>query len=271
MTASSWAWVYKYGMRGSLSGTEDARRKWFGIEAIKAALVELGHVDINLDTGQFGGKTRTAVKDFQQQETDAGHAIGGVDGVVGKKTANALFRNLYEITQNLRGVPNNWLRAHCHWESGDDPGAELVNSDMSRDRGLTQSNDEHAGILLTDEQAFDPFTALEVRASSIATWERVFQRKTVEVLAPDGKQHTYDSWAMAVSAHRTPVGAKGLAAATSVVTAKRVQDGGTWTEAAAYYCWIVDLDYTEWDSGEVDEDGDPIMIEKSGGRSGWVG
>jgi len=251
MTASSWPWVYRYGMRGNLSGDEDARRKWFGIEAIKSTLVELGYVDIHLGTGQFGGLTRAAVKDVQKKETAAGNDVGPVDGIVGRRTANALFRGVYGAAETANGVPRQLLRAHCHWESGDDPGAELTNSDDSRDRGLTQANNLHDSELLSDEEAFDPEIAVPIRAASIASYAKVFAPNTIKVRDPAGNVETYDHWDIAVSAHRTPLGAKQLAAEPdgAVVEAKRVQDGGTWEQAAAYYCWVVN----------------------TGGRLGWVG
>jgi len=250
MTASSWPWVYKYGMRGNLEGPEDSRRKYFGIEAIKSTLVWLGYPSINLTTGQYGGATRNAIKDLQRKEQANG--IGPVDGITGRKTANALFRAIYNQAETDQGIPRQLLRAHCHWESGDDPGAELVNSDFSRDRGLTQANDRHDGTILTDEQAFDPISSVAFRAISIAKYAAVFNPNKINIQDPDGNVLEYDHWIIAVSAHRTPLGAKQLAAESdgTVVEAKRTQDGGTWEQAAAYYCW---------------------RIEHGGGRDGWVG
>ncbi len=251
MTASSWPWSYRVGMKGSLTGDEDARRKWYGIEAIKGELVDQGYgPDINLGTGQFGGRTRDAVMVLQQVEKPNG--IGAADGIVGRKTANALFRPVFRDAEKAEAIPRQLLRAHCHWESGDDPGAELVNSDFSRDRGLTQANDKHDGTILSDQQAFNPATAVPIRAHSIAHYYLSFAGHTVLIADPEGFTHEYDGWDIAVAAHRTPVGAKALAAEPkgAIVTAKRRQDGGTWEEAAAYYCW---------------------RLEFGGAMDGWVG
>lgn len=245
MSRSAWAWTYSRGLSGSLAlaDDEDARRRWYGIEAVKAQLVVLGWgSEINLGTGRFGGRAANAAKGFQDSVRLE------PDGKVGPLTANALFHALYARVEQDQGIPRQLLRAHCHWESADDPGAELVNSDGSRDRGLTQANDQHDGELLTDALAFDPGSAVPIRGRSIAGYARAFGDLAVAVLDPEGNQRAYDEWDVAVAAHRTPVGARELAVEEDVVQAMRRQDGGTWEQAAAYYCWKVN----------------------TGGRAGWV-
>lgn len=243
MTASSWPWVYKEGMSGNLDGGEDLRRKWFGIEAIKSTLKANGYGNedkINLGTGRFGGETTIAVKALQKELFPGDKKEW--DGVVGKKTANGLFHIVYAAAEQEAGVPRQLLRAHCHWESGDDPGAMLVNGDLSLDRGLTQSNNKHDSVLLPDSQAYDPAVAVPIRGHSIANYQRKFAGQSVQITDPDGNTRTYDDWDIAVSAHRTPLGAQQLAEEGDgdVVVAMRVQDGGTWEQAAAYYCWRIE-------------------------------
>lgn len=224
MSESAWKWgAYKEGM-----GLDtDDRRIRYACGAIKHRLVALGYGGgINLTGTYFGGKTTAAARAFQKSEGLV------VDGLVGPKTCNALWRGLIWANEvSLPHIPDDWLRAQIHWESADDPGAEFLNPDGSRDRGLIQSND--GSDALTDDEAYDP-------AASIPFLAR-FLREGAKRYA--GCQ--VDRWNLAVARWRTPVGADGWCDAPDTQPNK----DGTWPERAAYYVSRVDTD----------------------GRRGWIG
>jgi hypothetical protein len=236
---SSWAFgSYRKGM----GGPDAHYRESFATLAIKRELAALGATGLKLDSSYLGAAADRAIRDFQAREGLT------VDGAVGRQTANALFRAHLLDAEDVNGIPRHWLRAHCHWESGDDPGAELVNPDASRDRGLFQNNDQHESDPLSDAEAFDPAVSIPRRARGIAAWAAAHPRASCRI-DDAGTVRKFYRFAIGVSAHRTPVGAQDLADDPDVVEPKRQQDGGSWEEAAAYYILRVDHE----------------------GRVGWVG
>lgn len=225
MSESAWKWgAYRTGM----GKPSDDRRIIYACRAIKRELVYLGYKGIVLDHDLYGSGTRSAVKLFQK-------ANGlGEDGMVGKQTANALWRARIKSL----AIPRGWLRALTHWESGDDPGAEFVNTDGSADRGLCQLNSTRKP--LTEEEAFDPATALAFTAGYLRSSADSFDDGDCHPDAPG-------RWRLAVGSWRTPVGARDWCELGTVEPSN--DPDSTWAERAAFYAERVD----------------------TLGRQGWVG
>lgn len=211
MSETAWKWgAYSKGM-----GADDADpRQIYAVSAIKRELVYHGY-DLDLTTTRFGPRTTNAVKHFQASTGLT------VDGKVGSKTANALWKKRIDILEADNGIPNEWLRAQIHWESLDDPGAQLANPDGSVDRGLCQLNSVQKASI-SEEQAFDPAVSIEYLAD--------FQRAQ----ARNHQDCKVDKWKLAVGAWRTPVGADDWCD-KPMLEPKRIVDGGTWGEQAVYY------------------------------------
>lgn len=216
MSESAWKWgPYRKGM----GADDDDRRIIYAVKAIKKELVYVGAEGadkMNMNTSLFGGAVNRAVKAFQ--ETNGLVA----DGKVGPATANALWRSRIGFMQRKRLMPRNWLRAQVRWESADDPGAQFVNPDGSVDRGLCQLNSVHKP--LTDDEAFDPETALRFLAEHL-------ERNAAEFADCD-----VDQWRLAVGSWRTPVGAQEWCEDPTLMP----DQDGTWGQKAAFYVERVD-------------------------------
>jgi hypothetical protein len=206
------AWAFGPYRRGQGDEGDDPRLL-YAVGAIKRELVYIGY-DLDLTSQRFGPKTGEAVKAFQ---TENGLTA---DGMVGSKTANALWRRRITETEASLGIPQDWLRAQIHWESLDDPGAQLTNPDGSRDRGLCQLN---SGNHPDDTDAFDP------------AWSIPFLGRFQAANAKDHRDCKVNKWKLAVASWRTPVGADEWCDQPDLEP-KTVADGGTWGQQAAYYC-----------------------------------
>jgi hypothetical protein len=219
---SAWAFgAYREGM----GGKNAHRRERHACYAIKKELAYVyeGELEINLSNTRFGGSTTHAVKRFQK-DNDLTR-----DGLVGRMTANALWRMRIEELQTIEQVPDNWLRAQVHWESADDPAAEFVNTDGTADRGLCQLNSTRKP--LSEDEAFDPATALEFLANHLATWAANTRDCT------DGAP---SEWHLAVGSWRTPVGARDWCMLGAVEPSN--DPTASWAAKAAYYVSRVDRD-----------------------------
>jgi putative peptidoglycan binding protein len=208
---SAWAWgAYRRGM-----GVEtDDPRIIAACKAIKAELAYLGY-ELDLETTRFGPKTYTAVKNLQE--------VYGltVDGMVGAKTANALWEGRISEVQDTYEIPKDWLRAQIHWESLDDPGAWLVNEDGSIDRGLIQINSKNVP---DHDVAQDP------------AWAINFLGVFLETKAKHYRDCEVNRYKLAVGSWRTPVGAEEWCDNPDIVPSP---DEG-WGEQAAFYVDRVD-------------------------------
>lgn len=213
---SSWAWgAYRAGMGGS----DAPMRQIHACRAIKQELHYLGLGEkLDLSTSKFGKATRKAVKDFQAQFPLV------VDGLVGRKTANALWSHRISELQEALGIEDSWLRAQVHWESGDDPGAELINTDGTADRGLCQLNSTRKP--LTEDQAFDPASSIPYLADHLRDEKANYAGCDTPAIR------------LAVGAWRTPVGASEWCDDPNLTPDK----DGTWGQRAAYYVGRVDTD-----------------------------
>lgn len=213
--------------------TDDERIK-FAVRAIKRELVFVqapGADKIRLETPVFGPKVEAVVKKFQE-------ANGlPADGMVGKHTANALFRLRILELELERGIPRHWLRAQVHWESGDDPGAANVNSDGTVDRGLIQANSTRKPLTL--EGAYDPATALTFLADYHADMAKVFANCAIQPAT------------LSVASWRTPVGAQ-------IVCEKGLLDPDLVLPRE-------DPDYWGWVASRY------VKNVNTRGREGWIG
>ena len=63
------------------------------VRALQARLIELGWLDVEAPTGNYGNQTRDAVKAFQQEIHDHYDNTVGVDGIAGKATIGWLNRD----------------------------------------------------------------------------------------------------------------------------------------------------------------------------------
>lgn len=145
--SAAWSSFYRYGDTAPV-GTARA----YGIIAIKKELLFNGSTRaIVPELPAFGDAVRNAVKDFQRLNGQV------ADGVVGPKTAKALFRaRVYQIELEL-GVPDHLEMKKISLESAFDPGA--TGSIDPNDRGLCQINaPSHPDI--SDEEAFTPSFAI---------------------------------------------------------------------------------------------------------------
>lgn len=145
--SSAWAAYYQFGDTAPL-GTPRA----YGIIALKKELLYLGSTRAIVPTmPSFGDAVRNAVKDFQRS-----HGLTA-DGVVGPRTARAMFRTRIFQAELDRSVPDHLSFKQIDLESGFDPGA--TGSVDPKDRGLCQINfTAHPDI--TDDKAFDPSFAV---------------------------------------------------------------------------------------------------------------
>lgn len=232
---SAWAFgPYKKGM--GKPGSHYRER--VAVVAVKRELRRThGYDDINLLSTVFGSAADKAARDFQK--------LNGlkVDGLVGKKTANALWR---KRIGNL-GIPNGWLRALVHWESLDDPGAEFTNSDGSLDRGLVMLNSTRKPLSM--DEAFDPGEALDYAATYLS--QRAGDLVGCHEAAPS-------RWHLAVGSWRTPVGARDWCLLGEV----NPDPNGTWAQRAAHYVMKVDTaGRADWINPPQGVEGpDPIVI-----------
>ncbi len=200
-----------------MGGSDAPTRQIHACRAIKQELAYLGLGEkLDLSTSKFGKATRRAVKDFQ-----ASYPLT-VDGLVGRKTANALWSTRISTLQDRLEIEDSWLRAQVHWESGDDPGAELINTDGSADRGLCQLNSTRKP--LTEDEAFDPAQSIPYLAKHLRDMKDVHANCQVSPIR------------LAVGSWRTPVGAADWCDAPDTQPNK----DGTWAERAAYYVGRVD-------------------------------
>lgn len=222
--SSAWAFgAYRKGMGRS----ESHYRERFAVTAIKRELVTThGYTQINLGSTRFGSATDQATKAFQKKEGL------GVDGLVGKRTSNALFRDRIATL----AVPNGWLRALIHWESADDPGAEYTNPDGSLDRGLCMLNSTRKPLSV--DEAFDPEEAIGYTGRYLHS--RAAELDNCDADAPD-------KWTLAVGSWRTPVGARDWCQIGAVIPSK--DPTSSWAQRAAFY----------------------VSRVNTIGRQGWVG
>lgn len=126
------AWVQpkQYRMASPTQGKEPGRIN-YAIQSLQRALV-IHEFEPGATDGVYGSRTRTAVRAFQL-------AVGlQADGIVGPKTARALFRPFVEDAERKLSIPDHLLHGQVALESAYDPGAEGRVDD--RDRGLCQIN-----------------------------------------------------------------------------------------------------------------------------------
>jgi hypothetical protein len=203
----------------------DHYRIKYAVLAIKKELVYQGYSGIRVDTPVFGSGLNKAVRAFQG---DKGLVV---DGLVGQKTCNALWRKRILANQNSLHISGDWLRAQLHWESGDDPGAEYTNPDGSRDRGLVQLNSSKKPA--TDDEAFDPSYSIPFLGNFQKDGAAKYKNCTFQMAYPFP-----DEWKLAVGRWRTPVGADEWCHLPDTQPNK----DGTWAQKAAYYVSRVDTD-----------------------------
>lgn len=194
--------VYKMGMGRETSFLNTV------IRAIQSELLynntSPGPVD-----GIFGNRTAQAVKSVQSR---AGLAI---DGVVGPKTARALFDKRLRSEELRVAMPGPYLHGMLRWESAYDPGAIGPNG---IDLGLVQINLEaHPDI--TNLEALDPAFSLPYAANRMRSAYESFKSK------PD------IAWQCAIAQHNSPRKAKlwferGTAPDDQIATyVRRIQGG----------------------------------------------
>lgn len=146
---AAWTQYYKLGLKG---GNDPVG---WAILAIKAEVVYNGipQGGLEMSTPEYGTGTEKKVKEFQTK-------YGGleVDGIVGPKTAHALWMKRTKFTQVKYNIPGNILCKTKTLESQDDPAA--IGSVDPHDRGLMQINSvSHPTV--TDQMAFMPSFAIE--------------------------------------------------------------------------------------------------------------
>lgn len=141
--------------------------------------------------GNFSPIDREVIKYVQHRMGFIGRSV---DGVVGPKTAQAMFRDLVIWYAAVNNVPAAHLWGMTYLESGGfDPGA--VGFTTPSDRGLTQINlVAHPNISV--EQAFDPHFALNYSAKRLADARRQFA----------GRPNLTD--VCSIAQHNSPVAAK---------------------------------------------------------------
>lgn len=156
-----------------------------GVKAIQHRIAKLGFY-VNPD-GTFGPNTRDAVKAAQ-------HKLNlYVDGVVGPKTAKALWHDLIAYISGAASVPANHMAAIMLVESLGDPGA--VGYSTPSDHGLFQINlDAHKDI--TVQQAHDPEFAISYTAKRLHDARAKFLNKGATLqTACSIAQHNAPAWA----------------------------------------------------------------------------
>jgi hypothetical protein len=193
------------------------------VKAIQTELRSLGFTGTRVD-GVFDASTDKAVKDFQTKEGLV------VDGIVGPKTATALFSKRIAKAQIDNLIPNDYLLGLVALESGFDPGAVGSNG---FDSGLVQINLDPVnghGKEITQAQAFDPAFAVKYTAG-----------RMVEAFYNYANQLDDLAWKLAVAQHNSPLNAKRwLDAALSTPPMPTEEDSLERIEKAATYVELVD-------------------------------
>lgn len=140
--SAAWVAYYQYGDRAP-EGTPRA----YGLIAIKTELKYNGYgKNLVVGTPVFGDAARNRAKEFQ------GNNGLIPDGVVGPRTARALFRKRIFAVEASKNIPNNIVYKKTDLESGFDPAAVGVSG---KDLGLNQIHQpSHPNV--TTEQAFTP-------------------------------------------------------------------------------------------------------------------
>jgi hypothetical protein len=231
---TSWAFgPYRKGQ----GGESDHYRLRYACQALKDVLYDdFGYTSIDTSNSKLGNAADAAIRDFQGT-----HGLV-VDGEAGAKTCFAIFTEVIFDAEDQFGVPGHWLAAHGYWESGAfDPGAELVNGDGSRDRGLFQDNDLHGPYTLTDAQAFDPHVTIPRRANAMSVFALARLGKYCTI-NDAGILRKFWAWPIAVSSFRAPRGAQELCEEgdTPVDPIRPFDQPGypddiNWEQACAYY------------------------------------
>lgn len=152
----AWASYYHFGDTAPV-GTARA----YGIIALKKELIYNGFSKgIVPDLPAYGDAVRNRAKDFQLATTGL---LG--DGVIGPKTALALFHKRIKEQQDLYEIPDDLVCKQISLESGFDPAA--TGTVDPRDRGLPQIN-SGAHPEITDSKAFDPAFSIPWTAKYLA-------------------------------------------------------------------------------------------------------
>lgn len=155
----AWTFYYRYGWKPS------SPRQSAGLRAIKVALIANGYgKGIDVEMQVFGGAATNRTKEFQ-------HAHGlTADGVIGPKTARALFRLYYDSAEQDTGIPDHLLAKTGYGESSSDPIAEGVTD--AEDEGILQFHLPYwPGV--TEEQAWDPSYEITHGAEKLASLRRI--------------------------------------------------------------------------------------------------
>lgn len=182
--AGAGAWktppYYKRGMKYPTDPYQQQRVRW-AVIGIQNELIRRGHLDKPakpLDGG-IGTGTDAAIKAFQKQ---AGLLD---DGLFGRKTSEAIWRDWFTWYQALNGIPDNILLGMCRLESGLDPGAEGIVAPA--DRGIAQFN-RTWWPMVDDEMAFSqPTECIKLAAANLSA-----------------ARAKYGSWDLAIAAHNNP-------------------------------------------------------------------
>jgi len=140
--------------------------------------------------GLFGPKTDIALRAFQAARTAE---VGVADGILGRRTARALFRPLITKIAKAHGVSPKTLAGLVIWESQLDPAAVGVAN--GADSGLCQINLlAHKTVVVED--AFDPAFALNWTATDLRKIMDRWRGKT-----------KVDLEVIAIANHNSPVSA----------------------------------------------------------------
>lgn len=177
--AGAWTDPKHYRMTAPPQGKEPGRVNW-AIQSIQRALTIHGY-EVGANDGVFGPRTRSAVRAFQ---TDVKLQP---DGIVGHKSARALYEPFVNDTERKLQIPEHLLHGQLMLESGYDPGAQ--GSMDARDRGLCQVNSRwHPDV--TDELAYG-------RPKWIINWSGSRLRSAYDGLS-------VESWDAALASHNNP-------------------------------------------------------------------
>lgn len=155
----AWTFYYRYGW------TPASDRQRAGLRAMKEALIANGYAKgIVVEMEVFGTAVTNRTKEFQ-----FAHGLTP-DGVIGPKTARALFALYYAEAELKYGIPDHLLAKTGYGESNDDPIAEgVVDKD---DEGVLQFHLPYwPGVTLGD--AWDPTYEIARGAEKLASLRKI--------------------------------------------------------------------------------------------------